>query len=134
MLNESADASPDWYIATSAKEEVWVTERCYITELHNSDLVPDGSLALSRVSPGVTTQLHALKGVQEIYIVLQGSGIVEIDGVKKKLSVGDQAVIAANATQRICNTGTEDLKFYCLCTPRFTPECYENLEDIHDAG
>lgn len=134
MLKKTADANPDWYIAANAHEEVWVTERCYITELHNSDLVADGSLALSRVSPGVTTQLHALNGVQEIYIVSHGSGIVEIDGVATRLTVGDQAIIAAGAAQRICNTGTEDLTFFCLCTPRFTPQCYENLEDSHDVG
>jgi hypothetical protein len=30
--------------------------------------------------------------------------------------------------QRIANTGTDDLVFYCICSPRFTQECYESLE------
>lgn len=108
--------------------EFWTDERCYITEMHNCDASPEASLALARVEVGVTTQLHSLTGVIERYVVRQGEGIVEIDGVKHKLHVGDQAVIPAGAAQRIENTGSVDLEFYCLCTPRFFPDSYVNLE------
>lgn len=108
--------------------EFWTDERCYITEMHNCDASPEASLALARVEVGVTTQLHSLTGVIERYVVRQGEGIVEIDGVKQKLHVGDQAVIPAGAAQRIENTGSVDLEFYCLCTPRFFPDSYVNLE------
>lgn len=108
--------------------EFWTDERCYITEMHNCDASPEASLALARVEVGVTTQLHSLTGVIERYVVRKGEGIVEIDGVKQKLQVGDQAVIPAGAAQRIENTGAMDLEFYCLCTPRFFPASYVNLE------
>lgn len=108
--------------------EFWTEERCHITELHNCDASPEASLALARVEVGITTQLHSLTGVIERYIVRQGEGILEIDGVKQKLRVGDQAVIPADAAQRIENTGLVDLEFYCLCTPRFFPDAYVNLE------
>lgn len=108
--------------------EFWTEERCHITELHNCDASPEASLALARVEVGITTQLHSLTGVIERYIVRQGEGILEIDGVKQRLRVGDQAVIPADAAQRIENTGLVDLEFYCLCTPRFFPEAYVNRE------
>ncbi len=76
----------------------------------------------------MTTQLHSLTGVIERYVLRQGEGILEVDGVKQKLRVGDQAVIPAGAAQRIENTGSVDLEFYCLCTPRFFPDSYVNLE------
>ena len=66
--------------------------------------------------------------VIERYIVRQGEGILEIDGARQKLQIGDQAVIPAGAAQRIENTGSVDLEFYCLCTPRFFPQTYVNLE------
>lgn len=108
--------------------EFWTDERCYITELHNCTASPETSLALARVEVGVTTQLHSLTGVIERYIVRQGEGILEVNGIKQKIVAGDQAVIPAGAPQRIENTGSVDLEFYCLCTPRFFPAAYVNLE------
>lgn len=109
--------------------EFWTDERCYITELHNCDASPETSLALARVEVGVTTQLHSLTEVIERYIVRRGEGMLEVNGVKQKIKVGDQAVIPAGAPQRIENTGSVDLEFYCLCTPRFFPNAYVNLEE-----
>lgn len=117
----------DWVLGASGAE-FWTEERCFITELHNSDLSPDASLALARVPPGVVTQLHSLSGVTEVYILRKGRGVIEVGGIEQRLEVGDQAVIAAGAAQRIRNDGNDDLEFYCLCTPRFRPECYVNLE------
>jgi mannose-6-phosphate isomerase-like protein (cupin superfamily) len=116
-------------VFANGKGEFWTDERCYITELHNCDASPEASLAVARVEVGVTTQLHSLTGVIERYVVRQGEGMLELDGVKQKLAVGDQAVIPAGASQRIENTGSVDLEFYCLCTPRFFPESYVNLEE-----
>ena len=90
--------------------------------------MPEASLALARVEPGVTTQLHRLAGVSERYILRKGEGVVEVDGVRQAVAAGDQVMIAAGAAQRITNTGSGDLEFYCLCVPRFFAECYVNLE------
>jgi len=38
--------------------------------------------------------------------------------------VGDVVVIPPMTSQKIANTGTTDLVFYCVCTPPFTQECY----------
>jgi len=117
-----------FFVPASGSGEFWTEERCHITELHNSDASPETSLAIARVEPSVTTQLHRLDGICERYIVRKGEGIVEIDGVRQILRVGDQAVIPAGAAQRIENTGESDLEFYCLCTPRFVPSSYVDLE------
>lgn len=37
-------------------------------------------------------------------------------------------MIPAGVAQRIANTGTSDLLFYELCTPRFRKEAYRDLE------
>lgn len=119
---------PEWFVAHAQGSEFWTEERCYITELLNSPASPEASLAVARVEPGVTTQLHKLVGVSECYIVRKGTGIVEVDGVTQLLVPGDQAVIPADAAQRITNTGNEDLEFYCVCVPRFRPGSYVSLE------
>ena len=38
-------------------------------------------------------------------------------------------MIPAGCRQRITNTGRDDLVFLALCTPRFVPASYEDLED-----
>lgn len=119
---------PDWFVGNTGGREFWTEERCYITELMNDPASPDASLAIARVEPGVTTQLHKLAGVSERYIVRKGRGVVEVDGVSHPLETGDQAVIPAGSAQRITNTGDTDLEFYCLCVPRFRPGSYVNLE------
>ena len=117
-----------FFLPASSLGEFWTDERCHITELHNDDASPETSLAIARVERGVTTQLHRLDGICERYIVRQGQGIIEVDGERRLLRPGDQAVIPPGAAQRIENTGDSDLEFYCLCTPRFVPESYVNLE------
>lgn len=109
--------------------EFWTPERCFIKEILNDPSHPNNSLAIARVPPGVTTQLHRLHGTEETYIIKRGGGVLEIDGEKAELRLGDAIIIPAGASQKISNIGDEDLEFFCLCTPRFLPECYENLED-----
>lgn len=109
-------------------QEFWTDERCFITELVNHEACPEVSLALGRVEAGVTTQLHAL-GVEEIYTVKDGTGLLEVDGETASLGAGDSIRIAAGQAQRITNTGTCDLVFYLTCRPRFTPQTYKNLEE-----
>ncbi len=120
--------TPQWYVANKDEAEFWTEERCYIAELLNDDASPEASLAVARVTPGVTTQLHKLAGISERYILRKGRGVVEIDGESCPVKVGDQVMIPADAAQRITNTGEEDLEFYCLCVPRFRPESYIALE------
>jgi mannose-6-phosphate isomerase-like protein (cupin superfamily) len=105
-----------------------IGEGCLITELVNAADCPDVSLALARVPPGVKTRLHALDGVAERYVVRAGRGRAEIGGETAEVSPGDIVAIAPGVSQRITALGGDWLEFYCLCQPRFTPQCYRDLE------
>lgn len=108
--------------------EVWTTERCYITELLNSDKQPEVSIARTRVEPGVTTQLHQLS-VFEWYVIERGQGLMRVgDEAPFPVGPGDTVAIAKDTAQQITNTGQDDLKFLCVCAPRFLQECYTSLE------
>jgi len=110
-------------------DEFWIRERCFIREIANTPDVSDFSLAETRVEAGVTTELHSL-AVQEWYVLTQGTGAVEVDGEKPTaVGPGDIVEIPAGVSQRISNTGDDDLVFYCVCLPRFTPDCYVSLEE-----
>lgn len=111
-----------------AKPEVWTVERCYITELVNDEAWPEFSIARTRVEPGVTTQLHAL-AVHEVYVIEAGSGLMSL-GDEPPYAVGPGSVVTIpkQVSQRIENTGSDDLLFVCVCTPRFSQNCYTSLE------
>lgn len=120
---------PPWLVPGPFPAEFMTDERCSITELLNLPENPDGSLALARVAPGVTTRLHRLAGTVECYVILAGTGIVEVGGARAVVAPGDRVVIPAGVSQRITATGRETLEFHCLCTPRFRPENYTDLGD-----
>ena len=74
-------------------------------------------------------QLRRLRGVVERYLIVEGQGAVVLgDTEEQAVGPGDVVVIPAGVPQRIRNPGPRDLVFYCVCTPRFTPECYESLD------
>ncbi len=111
-----------------AKEELGTGERCHIRELINTESLPDFSLADTRIEPGVVTELHSLS-VREWYYIAQGSGLMEVGGGPQiEVGPGDTVEIPAGVSQRITNTGKDDLLLQCVCLPRFTPDCYEPLE------
>jgi len=95
----------------------------------NTEATPAASVAVARVEPGVSTQLHALRGVAESYVIKAGTGLMQVGADCHVVEAGDQVVIAADTPQRITNNGEADLLFYCICTPRFTVDCYVNLEE-----
>ncbi len=109
--------------------ELATPELCRILESWNAGEDPAVSIARARVAPGITTKNHRLKGVVERYVIVEGRGRVVIgDGVREEVFPGDVVIIPAGVEQKIANIGASDLVFYCICTPRFTPECYESLE------
>ena len=109
--------------------EFFTPEGCYILELSNSAEDPTASIARARVAPGATTRWHRVRDTVERYIILEGKGRVEVGSLPlQEVNPGDVVLIPPNCRQRITNTGQQDLIFLCLCTPRFIPEAYEDLE------
>ncbi len=109
-------------VKANSPTEYLTPERCFIAENFSNPAV---SVARARVEPGVTTVPHHLKATQEIYIITAGTGRVTVGELPPtEVGVGDVVVIPAGVSQRITNTGRDDLLFYCICTPRFTDGCY----------
>ena len=110
--------------------EVFIEEGCYILELSNDDSDPALSIARARVLPGATTRWHRVRDTVERYVILDGMGRVEIgDYPPQEVQAGDVVMIPPSVRQRIANVGDGDLVFLAICSPRFTPEAYEGLED-----
>jgi mannose-6-phosphate isomerase-like protein (cupin superfamily) len=110
--------------------EFFTPERCWILESWNVSDDPIVSIARARVEAGVRTQLHRLRGVDERYLIVEGEGEVQVGDLPACfVGPGDIVVIPRGVSQRIKSTGSDDLLFYCICTPRFSPDVYESLEE-----
>jgi mannose-6-phosphate isomerase-like protein (cupin superfamily) len=108
------------------KDEFYIEEGCFIIESSDrSD--PQMSIAIARVEPGVTTAFHYLDGIDERYLMISGKGGVEIGEMQPRVvKTGDVVYIPAGTRQRITNTGSDDLLFYCICTPPFDKKRYRD--------
>jgi len=107
--------------------EVFIDEGCHILELANDENDPAMSIARARVEPGVTTAWHRVRGTVERYVILDGSGRMEVgDLPPQEVQAGDVVLIPPSVRQRIANTGAGDLVFLAICTPRFRPGNYED--------
>lgn len=113
-------------VKAKSLSEYLTPERCFIAENYSSSAV---SIARARVEAGVTTVAHHLRGVEEIYVITSGKGKVSVGNLQPaEVEAGDVVVIPAGTSQKITNTGNTDLIFYCICTPKFTENCYCNEE------
>ena len=114
--------------------EYYTEERCYILEMSNSAADEALSIARARVEPGVTTALHRVLDTVERYVILAGTGRVELESqTAETVSVGDVVLIPAGVEQRITNTGESDLVFLALCTPRFRATNYQHTESAESS-
>jgi mannose-6-phosphate isomerase-like protein (cupin superfamily) len=76
------------------------------------------SLAEAQVAAGSATQRHYHRIAEEIYFILQGHGLMEIDGETREVAPGDAILIPAGAWHTIA--AVESLRFLCCCAPPYS--------------
>lgn len=115
----------------AAAAEYWFEEGCFISEWSNADDDPDCSIARARVPAGGQTRWHRLEAITERYVVLTGSGRVEV-GDRPSAAIGPASVvtIAPGERQRVRADPDSELIFLAICTPRFRADAY--IDDERD--
>jgi mannose-6-phosphate isomerase-like protein (cupin superfamily) len=86
-----------------------------------ADLAVRYSLAHAIVKPGQTSRSHKLK-TSEVYYILEGEGIMSIDGETEQVHKGHAIYIPPDSLQFIQNTGEKDLIFLCIVDPAWKKE------------
>lgn len=85
------------------------------------------SLAEAVVSPGGTTALHRHRITEELYHVLEGTGMMTLASEKFAVGPGDTVCIAPGTAHCIANTGSAPLRILCCCTPAYRHDDTELL-------
>lgn len=87
---------------------------------HTNAPVREQSLAEATLLPGGSTQRHWHKTSEEFYFLLEGSGLMEIDGETRTVVPGDAILIPAGAWHQITAAADAPLRFLCCCAPPYS--------------
>jgi mannose-6-phosphate isomerase-like protein (cupin superfamily) len=94
-------------------------DKSEIRELYRSQNM---SLAEATVGIGQTTEYHLHRTSEEIYYILEGEGLMEIEGEEEGVSKDRVVIIPPGEKHRITNTGSSSLRFLCHCSPSYSDE------------
>ena len=107
VRNRERDAAPFTTKDGSTIREYLHTERQSLAE---ASLEPDGA-----------TARHHHRLSEEIYLLLEGGGLMELDGEEREVGPGDAVLISPGAWHRI-TAGPSGLRFLCCCVPPYSDD------------
>lgn len=84
--------------------------------------VANQSLAEATLGPGESTVRHHHKVSEEIYYLVEGTGVMEIDGEERRVGVGDAVLIPPGAWHTITASADGPLRLLCACAPPWSAE------------
>src|SRR5687768_18571499 len=84
------------------------------------------SLAHARLAADQKSQKERLSST-EVYFILEGRGVMQIDGRRQAVGSGDCIYIPPGSVQHIENEGSDDLVFLCIVDPAWRKEDEEIL-------
>ena len=87
--------------------------------LPTSTLVRNQSLAEATLADGQATQRHYHRHSEEIYFLLDGGGLMEIDGEEREVGSGDAVLIPPGAWHTL-RAGAGGARLLCMCAPPYT--------------
>jgi quercetin dioxygenase-like cupin family protein len=85
------------------------------------------TMGIAKIPPGEALRKHRHEQ-PEIYLVLDGTGIVEIDSKARSVRAGSTVFIPGNAPHSCENTGASDL----LCAYVFPADSFEEIEYVFE--
>ncbi len=77
------------------------------------------SLAEASLEPGQSTERHYHRLSEEIYLIVAGGGLLEVDGDEREVGPGDAILIPPGAWHRL-EAGAEGTRLLCCCVPAYS--------------
>jgi mannose-6-phosphate isomerase-like protein (cupin superfamily) len=71
-------------------------------------------VSTTTLHPGKSTRGHSHAGQEEVYMIMSGSGRMQLDDNEFDISGGEMYLIEDGVFHRVHNTGEEDLYMVCI--------------------
>jgi quercetin dioxygenase-like cupin family protein len=114
---------------TKTSEDVARRGLVYWKTLVSGDLTHSEALTMGIAKIPPSEALHEHRHQQaEIYLVLEGTGSVTIDGKARPVGAGSAVFIPGNALHSCANTGASDLRFAHV----LAADSFEEVEYVFD--
>ena len=79
------------------------------------------SLAEASLEAGGATQRHYHARSEEIYLIVEGGGELEVDGDRRDVSAGDAILIPPGAWHEL-TAGRDGVRLLCCCVPAYSDD------------
>jgi mannose-6-phosphate isomerase-like protein (cupin superfamily) len=79
------------------------------------------SLAEASLPPGAATQRHYHARSEEIYLVVEGTGELEVDDDRRAVGPGDAILIPPGAWHEL-TAGQHGVRLLCCCVPPYSDD------------
>ena len=89
-----------------------------IREYHHTDLQ---SLAEASLQPRAATRRHYHARSEEIYLIVEGGGELEVDGEHRDVIPGDAVLIPPRAWHEL-TAGEDGVRILCCCVPPYADD------------
>ena len=92
-----------------------------LTALSNAP-VANHSLAEATIPAGDATVRHHHRVSEEMYYLVEGSAVMEIDGESREVATGDAILIPPGAWHQITASADAPVRLLCTCSPAWSAE------------
>ena len=79
------------------------------------------SLAEASLDAGAATHRHYHARSEEIYLILEGGGELEVDGERRRVVPGDAVLIPSQAWHEL-TAGEDGVRILCCCVPPYADD------------
>lgn len=94
----------------------------YTGRLEKNGMSKKHSLAIMTILPNSSSDPHAHKTAEESFLVIKGSGIIEIDDQRFDVKVGDCVFVEPNERHTVINNGDVPLECVLATGPAWQPD------------
>ena len=104
-------------VASRAEVEPFTTKDG--SEIREYLHTPAQSLAEATLAPGQSTQRHYHRLSEEIYLIVEGGGTMEVDGEEREVRADDAILIPASAWHTL-TASSAGVRLLCCCVPPYS--------------
>jgi mannose-6-phosphate isomerase-like protein (cupin superfamily) len=79
------------------------------------------SLAEATLDPGASTVRHYHARSEEIYLIVEGDGELEVDGETRRVGPGDAVLLPPGAWHEL-TAGERGVRLLCCCVPPYSDD------------